>query len=223
MIKNWKITARLVSPLCGDAPMLDALLKWEMARRLGKKCRVRITRATRLKDFFEIPLPIAKKNIAGYQIYCSSDPVLSVKSASWIEREAKRFDTTKNALILHPKKRKSLLIASGPYKQRFAPIRLSLVERVVWFCRGDRSEINKLLKNVASIGKNRGHGFGLVDFFDYEEMENDFSIIADGVLMRTVPVKVAEELNATSFSQSYGGWREPYWHPETQTEVANPC
>ena len=227
MIKNWRITAFLQSPLCGQAPQLDALLAWELSLRLGEKYQRKITRSVPLSEMPKIPLPLARRTICNYDIFCCSDPILPSSRIEWQERMAKRFDTTKNSLILHESQLKSLLIASGPYKQRFSPVNLKLIDRVVWIARGDRKQINKLLKGVSSIGKCRNSGYGLVGFFDYEELEDDLSIFANygrgKILMRTVPSVVAFKEPCTGYSVSFGAWTHPYWHPENYMEVAIPC
>lgn len=224
MIKNWKIIAYMASPLCGEAPNLEALLTWELARRLGKTHRDKITKATALCNIEMMPIPITKKTMAGFNIDCCSSPILPVPSAEWQERIAKRFDTTRNSMILKEKQRRTLSQKSGHYKQRFAPVQLQLVDRVVWFVRGDRKQIHKLLKSIFSIGKCRRAGYGLIDFWDYEETKQNNSIVADNVLMRIVPAQVVvESPRIDGYSLQYGAWTHPYWHPENYMEVARPC
>lgn len=227
MIKNWKITAWLNSPLCGEPPALDAVLAWELSLRLGSKHHKKLTRNTKLKDIDVMPVPVAKRTISGVDILCCSDPILPEPLSEWEERQSKRFDTTHNALILAEKNRKSLLVASGPYKQRYSPLRVRLVENVVWFARCSRKETNKLLKSIISIGKGRNYGYGLVRCWDFEPTEGDFSIFSQykgkNVLMKTIPLKCALELESTGYRRDYGAWQPPYWHPENFDEVAKPC
>lgn len=227
MIKNWKITAHLASPLCGDAPKLDAILAWELSRRLGSKNQKKVTRNVKVNDIDIPPIPVVKKTISGVTLSCCSDPIIETAGKQWQERVAKRFDTSRNAMVLHQSKQKTILMTSGPYKQRFSPVSLRLVSRVVWFARCDKKQVNKLLKSVQSIGKGRGTGYGLVSFFDYEEMENDYSLVAlnvnNKVLMKTVPVRVAEHLDCIGHYPSFGAFSLPYWHPENQIEVSVPC
>ena len=103
MIKNWKITAWLNSPLCGEPPALDSILAWELSLRLGSKHHKKLTRNTKLKDIDDMPLPIAKRTVSGYDIFCCSDAVMPKPLHEWEERQSKRFDTTHNALILTEK------------------------------------------------------------------------------------------------------------------------
>jgi len=60
-IKNWKVTARLASPLAGEPPMLDAILVWELAKRLGMKHSKKMGRWTPADEIKEVPIPLAKR------------------------------------------------------------------------------------------------------------------------------------------------------------------
>jgi len=226
MIKNWKVTAWLSSPLAGEPPQIDAMLGWELSRRLGyKHCR-KLTRDTPLSDIENPPIPLAKRTVSGRDVYCCSNPILPDPKAEWVERLSKRIDTDEIALLLAPEHRKSLLIASGPYKMRYVPERIRLVDCVCWFVRGDRKEINKLLKSVYAIGKHRNIGYGLVEKWEYEEMESDYSITAlrhgKPVLMKTIPYGDGCT-NVTGYKRSFGAATMPYWHPENYMEIAVPC
>lgn len=227
MLKNWKVSAWLASPLAGDAPALDAILAWELAKRMGMKHHNKTTRATPIDEILDVPIPLAKRDISGDVVYCCSNPIVPEPTApEWVERTTKRFDTSEIALLLDPSQRKNLLTASGPYKSRYAPVRVRLVPRVCWFVRGDRKEMNKLLKSVYAIGSHRNIGYGLVWKWEYEEVEADYSIYAmcrgKPVLMKTIPLGDGVE-NVCGYRRGYGAYRPPYWHPERQREVAIPC
>lgn len=225
-LKNWLITCHLLSPLCGDPPMLDSLMEYELAMRLGYKNSRKLTRNTPLSEIKNPPIPVAKRTLAGYDIYCSSAPIIGNIFAEYSEKQSKRFDTDICALLLDPKSRgKKLLTSSGPYKARFVLKRIRLIDAIHWFVRGDRKEINKLLKKVIALGTNRSYGYGQIDRWEYQEQEFDNSIFAMNkgkkVLMKTLPIAAARE--STGYKHSYGGAFSPYWHPETFMEVGMPC
>lgn len=225
MIKNWLVSAWLLSPLCGDAPNIDSLLEYELSIRLGMKHSRKLTRNVSLSQIKRPPIPLAKRTINGHDVYCCSDPILGNVHAEWADKQSKRFDTDIAATILHATERKKLLTASGPYKCRYVPLRIRLVDRVCWFVRGDRKEMNKLLKKIIALGHLRNIGYGIVDKWEYEEQEQDHSVFSmlngKRVLMKTIDVEAAK--GATGYRHSYGGAFPPYWHPETFREVAIPC
>ena len=225
--KNWKVTAWLASPLAGDPPALDAVLAWELSRRLGSKHNRKVTRDTPLAELPRVPIPLAQRTISGVDVYCCSNPILPAPLApDWVEHINKRIDTTQIALLLAPKERKNLLVTSGPYKMVHRPQRVRLIDRVCWFVRGNRREMNKLLKSVPAIGQHRGIGYGLVGHWDFEETGQDYSIFAPCdnkmILMKTVPVG-ADLNNVYGYRLSIGGFVAPYWHQENFGEVAIPC
>jgi hypothetical protein len=227
MIKNWKATAWLSSPLAGESPALDTILEWEMSYRLGAKHHKKLTRDIPLKEVPRIPIPLAQRTISGHDVYACSDPVIPQPFApEWVERIARRIDTDFIALLLAPEERKNISVTSGPYKSRYTPIRVRLVDRVCWFFRGDKHEIRRILKSVFAIGKYRGIGYGIIDRWEYEDMgENDYSIFAPGetgrVLMKTIPA--GDLKNVSGYKVSFGGGMPPYWHPENYMEIAVPC
>jgi hypothetical protein len=228
MIKNWRATAWLSSPLAGEPPAFDAILEWELSRRLGMKYHLRATRDIPLSEIPRVPIPLAQRSVSGKDIYCCSDPIIPEPLApEWVERIARRIDTGLIALLLAPEERKSLLVASGPYKMLYKPVRVRLIDRICWFFRGDRKEVNKLLKSIFALGSHRGIGYGIVDWWEYEDMEeNDYSIFAPcrgkPVLMKTVPFGYSLQ-NVTGYKKSFGGALPPYWHPENYMEIAVPC
>ncbi|MCL1789847.1 MAG: hypothetical protein FWG40_00560 [Peptococcaceae bacterium] len=226
-LNNWLVSAWLSSPLAGDPPALDGVLGWELSCRLGMKHHKKAGRWTPPEEILDVPIPLAKRTLDGVGVYCCSDPIIPEPMApEWVDRISKRFESSKMALVVAPDQRKSVMVASGPYKSRFAPERIRAVKRVCWFVRGERKGMNKLLKSVHSIGKHRAIGYGRVWTWSYEPAIEDYSIFANNkgkkVLMKTLPAKVNLE-NVCGYKKSFGGYRPPYWHPAFQTEVVTPC
>lgn len=226
MIKNWKLFCHLSSPLAGEPPALDAILEFELARRLGIKTFLSLDKRVPLSEIKRVPIPICQKTIGGHELYCTSDPILPKPIDEWNEYLNKRLDSDMISVLLNPIHMKSLLVASGPYKMRHTPVRVRLIEKIAWFFRGDRAEVNKLLKGIASVGRYRGVGYALVKKWEYEEQEEDNSIFAiqngQRILMKTIPANHGiEKLKGYRFS--HGGAFPPYWHPGTHMEVCVPC
>ena len=226
MIKNWKVTAYLCSPLAGEPPMLDAVMEWELAQRLGYKHHRKLVRDIPLSSIDRPPIPVARKDVPGGVVYQCSSPIIPDGVPEWVEHLNKRIDTDKAALMLTEKQRKSLLVASGPYKMRHAPQRIRLIDRVVWFVRGDRKEMNKLLKKVPSLGKLRHYGYGMVARWEYEEVEDNHALYAMNqgkqVVMRPLPLRAVMEHKAGGYKRSFGSCDPPYWHPDRYMDIAVP-
>jgi hypothetical protein len=63
------------------------------------------------------------------------------------------------------------LIGKSMKAAKYAPELVNTVPQIVYFFRGDRVEVNKLLKPKKYISKKRNIGYGWVDCFEFEEME----------------------------------------------------
>jgi hypothetical protein len=225
MLNNWKLTFHLISPISERPPMLEALLMWELSKRLGFSGREDLSRSTPLNQIKDIGIPICKKTIAGIDVFQCSNPIYKIEY-EYHENQAKRFECDKMALLLDKRERKSLLVASGPYKMRFVPIRTMLIPKVIYFFRGDRHEVNKILKSVLYLGRLRNIGYGRISHYEFEQVENNYSIFAESeggkqVLMRTIPL--IDDSSIIGAVKSYGSCRPPYWHPENYMEVLEPC
>jgi hypothetical protein len=201
-------------------------MEWELACRLGMKHSRKLTRSTPLNEIERPPIPVARRTLRGIDYYCASNPILCTVYAEYAEKQAKRFDTDTCASLLNEACRsKMLLTSSGPYKSRFVPKRVRVIDRIVWFVRGDKKEMNKLLNKTVALGHGRSYGYGHVDGWEYEEQPDDYSIFAphEGkrVLMKTVAFEAAKD--STGYRRSFGGAFPPYWHPDTHMEIAIPC
>jgi hypothetical protein len=226
MLDNWKITAELTSPLAGDFPDLGAIMEYELAYRLGYKHAKKLTRNVPLCELERPPLPVVTKEFCGKKVWAISNPIVPDILDEWVEHNNKRIDTHKIASMLDVRFQKSLFVASGPYKMRHVPMRIRLVPRIVWFARGDRKGMNKLLKSICALGHKRDVGYGIVKAWTFERMEKDYSIFADcrgkPVLMKTIPFGPHME-NVTGFRREFRGCVPPFWHPENFMEAAVPC
>jgi hypothetical protein len=227
MIKNWKLSIYLLTNIIGEPPQLDSLLTEELSFRLGfNSGGNKATRAIRVKDMKEVPIPLAKKTIGGMDIYQCSNPIYKINH-SFITHFAKRFDCDLSAKLLHESERKSLLTSSGPYKMRFAPETVNLIDKIIYFFRGDRCEVNKLMKSIKYLGKRRNVGYGWIDRFDFEETEDNYSLIykngESNYLMKTIPYDDRYFDLVCNATKYYGACKPPYWHPDNQMEVLKPC
>jgi hypothetical protein len=223
MLKNWRLTINMLSPLAVSPPALDALLMWELSNRIGLNHAEKLTRNVPLSSVKKCEhLPLCKYTIGGVDVFRCSNPVYKIEH-EYHERQAKRFDCDHMAQLLRPDAQKSLLVASGPYKMRFVPIRVMVIPKIVYFFRGDAYEVKRLLKNVFAIGKHRNIGYGIVKSYEYEEMEKDHSVFSGDILMRTIPYVDDPAFIIKGARKSYGACKPPYWHPDNYMEILEPC
>ena len=222
---NYKITVNLLSPLCGAAPRMDAMLSHTIANDSSKHkflCKGLSKKAKKINiDKYILPdIPLDFKIIEGIKIYCCSHPIFKELSKDEYQRVKKTPRHEINNIISN-RHRKDLTIE----KSRTAIFRVRLIKKIIWFIRGNIEKIKiQLIKNK-SLGKNKKYGYGIVGNWEFENIEKDYSIFAQyknkKILMRVIPaIKNSDKI--IGYDKQYGGVTLPYWHPDNQMEILYP-
>jgi len=156
---------------------------------------------------------------------CCSAPILAPDHET-VEHFAKRFGVEHAALL---REERRLVVAPGnsAYKSYRLPLHLRAVDRIVWFCDGNRKPLKKLLQSVRSVGKKRSQGYGRIERWELEWIDDDWSWFAPTdngpVLMRPLPL--CDELPAGLLGSrpDFGAVQPPMWHPDRYMERVVPC
>lgn len=245
-MRPLKVTCWLNSPLAGDPPRLDALLEWVMSAKMRAVLESSngARHATGMPKHRgqpvvpgAIPIPLARVRVDGYPhtIPLCSDPIMAEVQSDGVEHFTRRFPSEMSALLA-PTERKIVTVDAGANKSYRLPLRIRLVDRIVWFCcgrdkidtgRSAGTETRKLLRDVHSIGKKTSDGYGQVARWEVELTDEDFSWFAPSsegpVLMRTIPASAKVPDKLRGFKRSYGAPVAPYWMAENYTELLTPC
>jgi len=226
-IRNLKITAHLISPLIGAPPFLDALLTYVLAFKLDNFESQKMNKSTPINQFKRLPIPITQYDLGNYKINACSDPIYKIES-EWEEKITKRFETDKLSLIINPEKRKTISIGGGYLRSKFIGIYAKIITQIIWFARGEQTELERLLNNVNSIGYFRKIGYGLVDRWIVEEHAPTNFIFSKEklndkkILMKTIPI-CKDIKDIIGCKKSFGAYKPPYWHPGNFMEIFSPC
>jgi hypothetical protein len=234
-MRSLKVTAILDSPLAGDAPMLDAILEWVNSFKMGSiqasgnGHRHRLSQRPRglpVESPGKIPIPVARRFVAGYPIPLCSSPVLASPFSESVEHITKALAIEEGDL-LSPGEWKIVTTTGGAYKSYRLPLRMRAVERVVWFCVGQGTRIRHALKRVSAIGKKTADGYGRVGQWLVEEAADDWSwFVPDGerlVLMRPMPAGDYLPDNLAGYRKWYGAPCGPYWQRDLYCDLVVPC
>lgn len=217
-----KITAHLATPIAGDVPFLDAIIEWEMAQREGKAYKIQ--RHQPAPPYGEIHIPMLRRRIGGVLVPCCSAPICSPEIET-VEHFAKRLGVEHSGLVAADKRR---IVATGNnvYKSYRLPLHLRVVDRVVWFAIAHRRHILKLCKSVHSLGKKRSLGYGRVEKWEAESVDEDWSWFAPSdrgrVLMRPLPL-CDETRGMIGSREDFGAVQPPMWHPDRYMERVVSC
>lgn len=224
--------------------MLDAILEYVMSRRMGSvlassQGERHLTRTALHPDLpvnpGAIPIPIDRRRVSGFPwpIPCCSSPIFLAKHDG-VDHYTRRPDFEPE--LICSGNRNVFYTGMGEFKSYRLPLRIRVIDRIVWFAMGrgrtrDRghaggaSEVRKLLRKVSHIGKKNSQGYGRVNEWKVEIQEDDWSWFApsDGgkVLMRPLPLSAVG--NAVGFRRWFGAVVPPYWMPEAFTDSAVPC
>lgn len=220
-MRGIKVTAHLSSPIAGDVPMLDAILQFEMAQREGKANKIR--RDQPCTAFEDVHIPILLGSIGGLAVPHCSSPIFATETET-VEHFAKRL-SVENADLLTEKKRLVVATGNSTFKSYRLPLRLRVVDRVVWFAVAKRKPVLSLLRSVHSIGKKRSVGYGKVARWEAEYLDDPptwFAECEEGrVLMRPIPL--CDESKSLGSRRDFGAVQPPYWHPDRYCERVLPC
>lgn len=225
-MRPLKITADLASEVV-NPPMLDALLEWCMSLHVGRDLRLRHADEERA-DYKpgRLPTPLATRDVPGFAwpVPCCSSPIYcpAGEGVDYITRRADMDPT-----LLREDARSIHYTTMGEFKSYRLPLATQLVDRVVWFAVGDAGDVRRLLKQVRYIGKKRSIGYGAVAAWTVEDVEADWSWIAESpagpVLMRPLPTGTRVPDGLLGARQWYQGMTPPYWLAETLAEGVVPC
>lgn len=99
--------------------------------------------------------------------------------------------------------------AQGKYKNEFYSIERIGVDSIIYYVRGHKETIERLLKRLRFIGKKSSLGWGEIKNISIEETMQDYSIFKNKQLMRNIPIKnsfgfESEKVNLLRLTH-------PYW------------
>lgn len=206
-MRPFKITFKVGSPVCITTPWInfDGLLAHLMLLdSLGP-------------DFYITP---KKLNLTPYlpknrrmlplkrtgQLYHASASVFTPSSLR-VTQIYKRFEER----WAHNLDKKKIYQGTGTFrsfmmKQPYVPCK-----EVTYYVHGDMEIIRELIeKYLVGLGNDVRIGFGIIRDAIFEETPADWSLVANGVAMRPIPVEFCEEYE----DAAYIAWKAPYWAPQ---------
>lgn len=223
-----KITGWLDAPLAGPAPpYLDAVLELKLSHQSkhGAPRGAPVPAAAVGK----IATPIGRREIGGISIPQCSSPIY--RALDDRHEHYTRSLAQTDSHLLRADRRLVLNTGSGLHRSYRLPLRVRLIERVVWFALADASWLERILikhrNGITALGKKTSQGYGRIRRWEIESSQQRawwFAASEAGpVLMRPLPA--CDELpdNLVGGRRSYGGCRAPYWQADLYREIVVPC
>lgn len=203
--ENLRIIIELASPVVADPWLcLDSVLQSQVLHRI-KIDSLDLDKS----DVYDIPIPVEYAGKIKKYPACSI-AVMGGQKHTTVWSKMWQSDVNPDAHVDQ----------YGSEIRYRMPIRYHDSLTVVAFCRGREDTIERLLDHAHALGKKRGQGYGRIKSVTVEPWDENYSVIANGIAMRPIPV---EELNEyDSNNTSLAGYRPPYWHAQNQCLCALP-
>lgn len=240
MLRPVKVTAVLSTPIASDPPMLDSLCELAMCGKMRSVIETDRTgrhsfplipagQEVPIEHLGKIPIPIHRERIDGLPIPLCSSPILPRPESDTHGHFHSKFEVEK-AYLLKPKERTKIAASGGRFKSFRLPLRLRVVDRIVWFAaiKSEPSRLRCLLrKHILAIGKKTTFGYGRVREWIVEPCESDTSWFADSeagpVLMRPLPLGDHLPHDLIGSRIDFGAVCGPYWQQSLWRERVMPC
>jgi hypothetical protein len=173
-----------------------------------------------------IPIPLARRDVAGWPVALCSSPILPVPSADRHEHMAKRIDVAA-AELLSPSARGAINTSATWTKSYRLPQRTRAIGEVRWLAVGDLRRVRELLARVPSLGRRRSQGYGRVIAWDVRPAAADHSWFAPSeggpILMRPMPAGAELPGGLVGWRPDFASVCPPYHHPARYIEAIVPC
>lgn len=106
--------------------------------------------------------------------------------------------------------KKKIRVGSGMFRSYMMKQPYIPCKEVVFYVCGDMAIIRRFIEDyIIGLGNDTRIGFGAVRNIFFERVGEDWSIVANGIAMRPIPVDMCEEYEDTA----YLPYKAPYWSP----------
>lgn len=228
-MNNLKITAELVSPIVHTGYKefpLDSLLANAVLGQRWENFETKDKRLTRSNIPEDLSLPLDEFTIGKESIYCSSFAIYNSESKEGKSFWAKHFPYEYSNLLNKREGDRKICATGGRFRSYMMPMMMIIANRIIWFVRGDKQEIRKLLFRITGIGKKCAYGYGYIAEWKIKEIDKDYSILYDAgdkyILMRNIP-DLPKLDKPIENRKGYYAIKPPYWHPYWKRECYMPC
>jgi hypothetical protein len=97
--------------------------------------------------------------------------------------------------------------ASGFFKDFYLKTVYVPAVKVKFYATGELKEVERLVKLVPALGKERNIGFGFIRNVEVREVEHEWGLVKDSMAMRPIPVKYLKAYE----DATYMAYKPPYW------------
>lgn len=214
-----KIKFKLASPVMLSYPWVffDGLISHIQSRRVLKELFDLLPPRIPL-DFVEtLFLPIKKNKILlktneiDYIYHASAsefeNPDLIATSTLYKQFGGSNAESCLNSKI------KKIDITRGKFKLYQLSIPINYSKSVTFYANADPKQMQLLCSNITHLGKKRAVGYGSIISYSIEKTDQDFSLIKNTKIMRTIPLEYCNEFKIKPNQENVAimAYKPPYW------------
>lgn len=192
MFKNMKVTAHMRTPVAAIDPIiLDSIISAAKAKEiLEEDYYTGENIAGEIEDVKAMLGTILDRKQG---VFCTSIGIGD--SREYVGSWTKRWNAHDDDLVrFGGRKRKRVDIGSGFYKNYHMPLVLNSYKEIIFYARGDKEEIERLLNSyIHYIGKKGSQGYGQVNKWTVDETTEDWSLWKDNRPMRPIPADKSKD------------------------------
>ncbi len=202
----FKVTFKMGSPVCVTTPWVsfDGLLAHLMLMDAFGRDFFITPKKLNLMPYLPMTrhIPLKKTGAVHHASVSQFEPY-SVRVTQIYKRFEERWAERLNRRRIHA--------GSGHFRayamrQPYIPC-----EKVVFYACGDMDIVQRFIEEyLVGLGNDTRIGFGAVRDVQFENLDEDRSLVADGVAMRPIPVEMCADYD----DAAYLPYRPPYWAPE---------
>lgn len=161
-------------------------------------------------------LPVAKFSVRDRWVYMTSAEQWPAEARRGRSAMVKTYDGADADL-----RAGTISTSAGPERLYQLPVPLIESPSVSWLAVGNRRSVKEMLKKVRQVGMYRRHGYGIVDRWEIEVVDEPPAAVLTGpdhVLRRHVPEAWCERVGDVVRSAP-GRCLPPYWHLDLEPVV----
>lgn len=186
MFKNLKVTAKMRTQVCfSEYLRFDCILSAAKAKDIladtyysqGKQCGSVQLVVDTLSKFLKF-----NEKLGVFHASCA------ISDNEFVTAYSKRWNSgLDRAVAFKGKGRAEIDTARGFFKAYRNPLVYHVMPEIVFYAVGDKAEIERLLQNIAYLGKKSSQGYGEVAEWEIEVIDEDKSIFNNGKIARIIP------------------------------------
>ena len=213
--RSLEITFRMASPICLTYPFIffDGMIAHLMNRYLDPEGYRALPSKRVVKKVGEVSLPIKRYYFNDKEYIYHASVSIFDQGQAYVTTIYKRF--YEKYLDFNRIKRKKIDRSRGFFRDYMIKLVYIPARKVTFYACGDAEALDVLFQGLPGLGKKTAIGFGSIKDYSIKEINEDYSIVKDGMAMRSIPaeaVKWSSEIVLMAY-------KAPYWAKEN----VKPC